>query len=188
MHERDAAFVGGCSRRQRSNQLVHGCDRFRLTRAVLLAPARDLPREIIAGLAVVAEAGRVHVEPCERDQCVDRIAVDGLARRRCEIGRRRIPLHATRHETHHIERAADDTVVFAQMQWCGDRHRTALQRGEHAELAIDRVRRREQLAGRLAPEHVAARRRVDAIGRVGLSTFKLRRRQRPWKPGTCAAR
>ena len=54
-----------------------------------------------------------------------------------------------------------------------------VQRADDAEFAVDRMRRRQQLAGRLAAQHVAPRRRLQQIGRVRLSALELLDRQRP---------
>src|ERR1035437_471187 len=54
----DGGFVsGGNVVRQPGDEIVHGLYFFRFGRLVLLAPAPDLAREIIAGLAVI-EIGR----------------------------------------------------------------------------------------------------------------------------------
>src|SRR5262249_44985240 len=45
-------------------------------------------------------------------------------------------------------------------------------------FAIDGVGGREQLAGRFPPQHIAARRRLEQIGRVRLPTLELADRER----------
>src|SRR6478752_965131 len=48
-----------------------------------------------------------------------------------------------------------------------------MKRRQQAVLAIDRMRRGQQLPERLAAQHEIARRRADAIGRVRLSRREL---------------
>src|SRR5262249_39081 len=49
--------------------------------------------------------------------------------------------------------------------------------------AVDRVRGREQLARRLAPQHVAARGRLQKVGGVGLAALELPRAERAGEIG-----
>src|SRR5439155_18979606 len=53
-----------------------------------------------------------------------------------------------------------------------------MERADDAELAIDRMRGWEQLARRLAPQDVAARGRLEKIGRIGLPALELAHAQR----------
>ena len=85
------------------------------------------------------------------------------------------------HVAHQIEHAADDRIVRAQVQRLRDRYRAAAQGVQHAELTVDGMCRSEQLARRFAPQHVAARRRLDQVGRIGLPAPELRRRRRTAK-------
>ena len=48
-----------------------------------------------------------------------------------------------------------------------------MQRADDAEFAIDRMRRGQQLARRLAAQHVSAARRLQQISRVRLAAFEL---------------
>jgi len=48
-----------------------------------------------------------------------------------------------------------------------------VQRADDAELALDRVRRGQQLARRLAAQRIVPSRRGDAVGRVRLSAAEL---------------
>src|ERR1700733_2230218 len=72
-----------------------------------------------------------------------------------------------------VERAADHLTVLAQGM--NRRHRPAgiFERWEHAKLAVDGMRRWQQLARRLAPEYIAARRRLHQKRRVGLTAGEL---------------
>src|SRR5579863_8447661 len=79
---------------------------------------------------------------------------------------------------HDEERGADDAVIGAINDRLGDRKALRVERGDHAVFAVDRVGGRQQLARRLAPEHVTARRRLQEVGRVGLAAFELADRKR----------
>ena len=58
-------------------------------------------------------------------------------------------------------------------QRLGDREALAVQRADDAEFSIDRMGRRQQFAGRLAAQHITARRRFEQIGRIGLAALEL---------------
>src|SRR6185436_285097 len=57
------------------------------------------------------------------------------------------------------------------------------QRGEHPELALDGVRRRQQGAWRLASQHPAAATRGQLVRRVGLAALELAHDQRATEVG-----
>src|SRR5207249_5153928 len=59
-----------------------------------------------------------------------------------------------------------------------DRKALRMERADDAELAIDRMRGWEQLARRLAAQHVATRGRLEKIGRIGLPALELAHAQR----------
>src|SRR4029077_8112333 len=75
----------------------------------------------------------------------------------------------------------DDALVRAIGHRLGDRKALRIERRDRAELAVDRMRGWQQLAGRLAAEHVASRRRCQQIGRVRLAALELAYRQRALK-------
>src|SRR5262249_28082888 len=52
-------------------------------------------------------------------------------------------------------------------------------RGHHAVFALDGVGGREQLPGRLAPQHVRPTSGVDLVRRIGLAALELLDRDRP---------
>src|SRR6185295_16717329 len=67
---------------------------------------------------------------------------------------------------------------LAENDGLGDGKALLVQSRDGAELAVDRVRRRQQLARRLPAQHVAARRRLELIGRVRLPALELTHGQR----------
>jgi hypothetical protein len=74
---------------------------------------------------------------------------------------------------HHEERRAEHRVVLAQRDRLGDRHPGLAQRAHHAVLAVDLVRGRQELAGRLLAQHEPLAGALDQIGRIRLAAFEL---------------
>ncbi len=112
---------------------------------------------------------RVHV-------VVDLRALGGIGGRHL-----RLPEHAAVDIGHDEERRADDGFVGAVEHRLGDREALRVQRADDAVLAVDRVRGRQQLAGRLSPQHIAAQRRFQHVGRIRLAALELAHQQRPGK-------
>ena len=153
--------------------------RLGLRRLVLLAPARDLARDVAARPAEVGEAERRVVDGMQAGQHVELRLVDRQPALLRHLGQQRIPQHAAVAIFHDVEGGADHAVVLAQRIGRGRRHVGLVQRRNHAEFAVDRMGRRQQLARRLAAQHVAAAGAVgQAIGRVGLTTLELLDRER----------
>ena len=99
------------------------------------------------------------------------------------LGRRgprhvRLPDHAALDMRHQVERRAGDIGVVAVDERRGHREALRVERGDHPVLAIDGVRGRQQLARRLAPQHVAARGRRQEIGGIGLAALELAQLER----------
>jgi hypothetical protein len=90
----------------------------------------------------------------------------------------RHPDHPAFDETHHVECGAGDALVGAIDDRLCDRKPLRMKRADRLELAVDRMRGRQELAGRLAPEHVFARRRLQHVGRVRLTALELLDAQR----------
>ena len=154
--------------RQPVDQPVHRVDGLRFRRAILLRPAPDLALEIVARLAVVAEADgpEVHVvQP--RDHRVDVVPQRG-AFRRVELRQRRVPEMAAVGKFHDEERRADDAAIVAVAIGARHRHVGLAERRDHAVFAIDGVRRRQELAFRLLAQHVRAAVRAQPERRIGL--------------------
>ena len=139
---------------QPRHQLLHLLDTLRLGRAVLLGPALELPREVAARPAEVLEAERLPVLLVEpRHDVVHRI-VDRRALGRRAPGYERVDHDAALDPVHDVEDGADDVRVLAQQVGLRHGHVGAPKRRQDAVLAVHCVRRRQELAGRLAPKHV----------------------------------
>ena len=91
---------------------------------------------------------------------------------------RRVPEHPALLHRHDVEGGADHAVVGAQRVGLGDRKALLGERGDDAELAIDRMRRRQQFAERLAPHHIGTAGRIEPVGRIGLAALELQDGQR----------
>src|SRR5262245_26687769 len=115
------------------------------------------------------------MEPRERrvHGVVDRCAFGGLGIRHV-----RLPDDAALDVVHEIEGGTGDARVIAVEQRRGDWKFLRVQRADHAELAVDRMRGRKQLTRRLAAQHVAARGRLEQIGGIGLAALELAHAQR----------
>jgi hypothetical protein len=108
--------------------------------------------------------------------------VHGIVDRRafCRLRRRhvRLPDDAAFDVIHEIERGSGNAGVVAVKHRRGDRKALRVQRADHAELAIDGVRGREQLARRLSPQHVTARGRLQEVCGIGLTALELAHAER----------
>ena len=180
VHDRDLRVVARARRdvrRQPLDQAVHRLDRLGDRGQVLLGPAADLALEVVARLAVVGQADAaptstrvqrgdhaVHlVVDRARGRPVERRAATGPTAR----GRRRTPSRRRRGRS---PLSSSHSSVHLR-----HRHAGAGQRAHHRELALDRVRRRQQLGRRagLGAHHVGARRRDQLVGRVRLAALEL---------------
>ena len=154
---RDArGLVGRHVPRQPVDELFHGIDALELARAVLLAPALDLARHVVLAAAEIREAGGVGVDRVDRRDHAVHFFVDGGAFGRCQAWQRGVPEDPPFDVLHEIERRARHADVVAITQRARHGYGAARERVEDAELAVDGVRRRQQRARRLAPQHVAA--------------------------------
>ncbi len=84
-----------------------------------------------------------------------------------------IPENAAVDTVHHVEGRADHRWVLAQRMSVRHRHLGGGQRLDDAELALHRMRRRQQRAGRLAPHHISMPAGDEQKGRVALATLEL---------------
>src|SRR5216684_8342652 len=93
----------------------------------------------------------------------------------CWVGFRhvRLPKNAAVGESHDKERSADNTFVLAIKERLGDRKAFRVKSADHPIFAVDRMRGRQQLAGRLSAQDVTSWRRFDEIGWIGLSALEL---------------
>ena len=178
MHHRDALLLGQRAR-QPLDQLLDFGNVLGLGGAILLGPAVDLAREIISGPAEIGKPDLLRIEIVQMRQRLD-LAGEDFPPRIGRLGRqRRIPEHAALLHRHDVEGRADDVVVGAERIGARDRKARLLrQRGDDAELAVDRMRRRQQFAERLAPHHIGAIGRVEPVGRIGLAALELQDDQR----------
>ena len=131
-----------------------------------LVQRADLARDVVARPCRNPRGRR----PCSRSPCssaMTRFSSSQIAARSAlrHAGQRLVPQHAALDAVHDVEGGADDRLVLAQH--VGPRHREAhaMQRLDHLVLAVDRVRRGQELAGRLAAQRIALAAGGDAIGR-----------------------
>src|SRR5262249_2578607 len=83
------------------------------------------------------------------------------------------PVDAALDAFHHVEHRADDALVVAQQIGLRDRKPCRMERGDDAELAVDRMGRGQELSGWFSAQHVFAVRRDELICRVGLPALEL---------------
>ncbi len=184
----DSRLVAGWNvRRQPRHEAIHlgnlaglGCD-------ILLAPPADLPGVVISRLAIVAQAQRVYLNAMQPGEHRGHVHVHRRAIRRRHAGKMRLSKDAPVHTPHDEERRAEHDRVVAHRQHRRHRH-TARERFHHAMLPINRVRRRQQLAGRFLAQHVVAAGGVQEIRRIRLAAFELPDLQRPFEAATCSRR
>ena len=160
-------------RRQPLDQRVHRRDVLGFRGEVLLRPAVDLAREVVPRLAVGREPHRlvVHrVEPGERlvHRVVDREPLAGFRARQ-----QGLPQHAALDALHDEEHRPYDRLVSAQAVGPRHRHVRVAKRGHHPVLAVHRVCRGQQLARRLAAQHVALAAGFEQVGGAGLPALEL---------------
>ncbi len=166
--------------RQPFDELVHFRNRLRDGSDVLLAPSADLPVEIVAGFAVPREAALGKLDGVQgRDDAVH-LVVNLAALGGSHPGQGLVPQHTPLHEFHHIERAANDRLVFAQAVHARHRDIGAPQAPHHRKLALDRVRGGQELGDRagLGPHDVALCGRYELVSGVGLSALEHLYRER----------
>ena len=164
VHHRHHRLVARAVRdvlRQPFDQPVHGLVGAGDRGLVLLAPARDLALEIVAGPAEIGQAECGHIQLVQRGDDAVHLVVDRRALLARHARQRLVPEHAALHELHHVEGAADDRFVLAQQVHARHRHLAAGQRVHDPELALHRMGRGQQ-PGRRARAWSASRRRPAA--------------------------
>jgi len=139
--------------RQPGDEIVHGRNALGLGGAILPRPARDLPLNVVARLAEALEPHSAVINGVqERNDAVE-LVPDGEALGLCHAGERLIPEHPAVDVIHQVECRADDGSILTQQ--VRPRHRKAggMQRAYDGVLPVDGMCRRQQGAGRLAPQH-----------------------------------
>ena len=144
---------------------------------VLIGPALVLTGVVAARLAVIREARRGDVDHVQFGEALVHRVIDRPTVLALEFRQRRIPEDAAVDEGHEIEGGSDHALVLAERKRARGRIADALERLEHPKLALDHVGHFEELARRLAAQHVAAVRRLDEIGRVRLAGGEFLRRR-----------
>ena len=129
----------------------------------------QLAGEIAAGLAVIGKTGGGDVDSMKPGEALVHGVINRPPARARQFGQRRVPEDAPVDEDHQKEGGADHAVVLAQRERARGRKPGPLQRLEHAKLALDHMRALQELARRLAAQHVSAVRRIEKIGRVRLA-------------------
>ena len=154
-------------------QAVHFRDLVGARRLVLAAPTADLARDVVAFLAVVAEAQPPPIDPVQARQHVGHRVVERAAAIRRKRRPRRVLIDRSLHIVHHVEGRADDVGVLAEVMDARHRHVGLGQRREDAVFPLHQMGRRQQRARRLLAQHETPRGPLDQIGRVGLPRRKL---------------
>jgi hypothetical protein len=102
-----------------------------------------------------------------RQHVVHRVVHRGALGWRC-AGNAGILDHPSVQRFHDVEQRADHRAVLAQVEHARHRHIRRRERVLDPEFAIDRVRGRQELAGRLLAQDHVARSELQPIGRVRL--------------------
>ena len=103
-----------------------------------------------------------------------------------EIRQRRIPEEAAVDEIHDEERRADDCCVVAVAVGARDRDVGVAERRHDAILAIDGMRRRQELPSRLLAQHVIRAAEAKAKRRIRLPPGEGLDARLPRAPGKCS--
>jgi hypothetical protein len=159
-------IFGGNVRRKPIDEALHRVDAFGFRRPVLRRPPMHLTRDVIARFSVVREAGRTPIDLVKAREHFDHRPKDRAAllsrmvRQRCVDDRMAVDV------LHDEERRADDAEVLAEQMRFGNGNTAFLQRRHDLILALDRVRRRKQVAGWFSAKHQRCGRSFDVIGRI----------------------
>ena len=192
VHDADQAVIArlvGDVRRQPGDQLVHFGDGLGDGGNVLLAPAANLPFEVVAGLAVPSQSlfSKLHRVQGRNDAV--HLVVDGASLVVAHAWERLVPQHAPLHELHDVKGPTDDGLVLAKDVHACHRHVRSVQALHDCEFAFNGMRRGQQLGNRtrLGAHHVALPGCDQFVGRVGLATLEQLDGQRPFEAGQVAS-
>ena len=171
--------------RQPGDELVHFGDRLGNGGQILLAPSTDLAFKIIARFAVSGQTLRCDIDLVQGGNDAVHLGINGAALCRCHARQRLVPQNAPFDKFHHVKGASNDRLVLAQAVHMRHGYRRAGQAAHHGELALDGVRRRQQLGhrARFGTHHIAALGRDELVGWVALAAFEGFDAQRPAKSG-----
>ena len=139
VHDRDPPVVQGNVAGQPAHDALQVFPPLGFAGPVLLRPAPDLAFVILAGPAVVAEANGYRSHAVQGSENSPHLGIDACARRQPKLRQHRVPVNVARHELHHVEHAANDALVRAEVQDARHGHARTGQGGEHAVLAIHGV-------------------------------------------------
>jgi len=166
--------------RQPLLQRLHRSDVLGAGEIVLARPAGELALDVLALPPVVAQADGAVIDIVDARQHVVHRIEDPAAIGGRDAGHLRIGQDAAGQELHDVEGRADHRIVTAECVglWYGDVG--VIGQGlDHAVLAIDLVRRRQQLAGRLLAQHVHAAAAVSHMkGWIALPALELQHADR----------
>ncbi len=171
--------------RQPFDQPLHGFDAAaRRVFLVLLREARDLAAQVAGRLAVVGRGRPPRADAVQRRERIAERERVGTTLGDRHVGERRVPEDAALDVVHDVEPRPDHGVVGAEQVGARHGHVGVLaERTDDAELAIHGVRGGQQLARRLAPQHIVLPRRQQQVRRVGLPALELADGSGPAKPG-----
>ncbi len=176
----DRARVGdGVVRRQPFDQLVHRRDRSDIRRDILTCPAADLTVDVILRPPVTFETGAPPVHAMQRGHHAVHVVIHRRAVRVRKPRQRAVSEHASRYVIHQVESRSDHVGIHAEQPHSRHRNAGVRERRLHAVFPVDRVGRRQQLAGWLLAQHVVAARRREVERRIRLAALELPHPRRP---------
>ncbi len=145
---------------------------------VLLGPAVDLAQHVVAGTAEVLQADGLVVGVVQVGERLQGGHVDGVALGRLVLRQGLVPEDAALDHVHHVEHGADHALVLAQAVGARHRETRGAEGRDHPVFPVHRVRRRQQLARRLAAHDVLPGRGDQLVGGIGLTALELAHLQR----------
>ena len=161
--------VGG----QPLHERLHGGDSIGLRGLVLLGPARNLARIVVARAAETLEAQRQGIEAVDRSQRLHRVLEERSALFGTKTGEARVRDDASLHVLHHEEGGTDHRLVFAQQVGARHGYPGALQGTNHPVLSIHLVGGAQQHTRRLLAQYIALPSALQQVGGVALAALEL---------------
>src|SRR5262249_27695101 len=133
---------------------------------VLLAPTLELPLEVAQGIPIVAESNGAKVHAVQPRKSLIRGIPDFPPLRRGLILQDEIPEDPPRLEFHDVKLGAEDIFLQTLAEYPRYRHVGRSKGAQYSAFPIHRVRRFEQLSGRLASQYVVAAGADELVGGV----------------------